>query len=223
MPWPAEVSEWWAQCVRAGYERQKQIAPEVVAYREIQELIAERDQLRATLAERKASFDLRWNADMRAIKRWQAAHPDQKRTWPDHADLCVWLLEQDDQLRATIARQEQAIEQLRDSACDKIMAMTDEQIAALSRLKGHDPADEVKLGKQAVKIAMQEVEIANLASAVRRQAEELERARKDAGLAKQIARGIIGDKALDQGRLSMLRAVLVRIEALAAAEKEPAK
>jgi hypothetical protein len=39
------------------------------------------------------SFELRWNADMRAIKRWQAA-TGRKLTWPDHADLCVWLLEE---------------------------------------------------------------------------------------------------------------------------------
>lgn len=40
------------------------------------------------------SFDIRWNADMRAIKRWQDAHPGKDNVWPDHADLCVWLLGQ---------------------------------------------------------------------------------------------------------------------------------
>jgi hypothetical protein len=39
------------------------------------------------------SFDLRWDADMRAIRRWQAA-TGRQLTWPDHADLVVWLLEQ---------------------------------------------------------------------------------------------------------------------------------
>ena len=43
--------------------------------------------------EHRASFDLRWRADMRAIKRWQEAH-GQPDMWPDHADLCVWLMEQ---------------------------------------------------------------------------------------------------------------------------------
>ncbi|MGX1237310.1 hypothetical protein AB7M71_010448 [Bradyrhizobium japonicum] len=38
------------------------------------------------------SFDIRWAANMRAIKRWQAAGPDRELTWPDHADLVVWLL-----------------------------------------------------------------------------------------------------------------------------------
>src|SRR5262249_52215733 len=46
------------------------------------------------IEEHDQSFDLRWKADMRAIKRWQAAAPGRELTWPDHADLCVWLLEQ---------------------------------------------------------------------------------------------------------------------------------
>lgn len=40
-----------------------------------------------------ASFNVRWEADMRAIKRWQEA-TGRKLVWPDHADLVVWLLEQ---------------------------------------------------------------------------------------------------------------------------------
>lgn len=50
----------------------------------VAELKAERDELQRV-------FDLRWKADMRAIKRWQAA-TGRTLTWPDHADLCVWLL-----------------------------------------------------------------------------------------------------------------------------------
>jgi hypothetical protein len=42
----------------------------------------------------EATFDLRWKADMRAIKRWQDAHPGNELVWPDHADLVVWLMEQ---------------------------------------------------------------------------------------------------------------------------------
>jgi hypothetical protein len=37
---------------------------------------------------------LRWDADMRAIKRWQAAHPERGEVWPDHADMVVWLLDE---------------------------------------------------------------------------------------------------------------------------------
>lgn len=44
------------------------------------------------------SFNLRWDADMRAIKRWQAEKPGRDMTWPDHADLVVWLLGQHEKL-----------------------------------------------------------------------------------------------------------------------------
>jgi hypothetical protein len=52
----------------------------------------DRDELQAT-------FDLRWKADMRAIKTWQAAHPGNELVWPDHADLCTWLAEERDSWR----------------------------------------------------------------------------------------------------------------------------
>jgi hypothetical protein len=37
------------------------------------------------------SFDMRWKADMKAIKRWQE-ETGRDLVWPDHQDLCVWLL-----------------------------------------------------------------------------------------------------------------------------------
>ena len=43
------------------------------------------------LDELRAGFELRWAADMRAIKEWQRV-TGRELTWPDHADLCVWLL-----------------------------------------------------------------------------------------------------------------------------------
>lgn len=52
------------------------------------------NRIREENHEWQASFDLRWKADCRARERWQAAHPDQPLTWPDHADMCVWLMEQ---------------------------------------------------------------------------------------------------------------------------------
>lgn len=64
------------------------------------ELKQENRALKAEIAEHDASFDLRWKADMRAIKRWQKA-TGKTAIWPDHADLCVWLLEQNDKLKAT--------------------------------------------------------------------------------------------------------------------------
>ena len=48
---------------------------------------------RADGAELQSGFNLRWKADMRAIKHWQEA-TGKHDTFPDHADLCVWLLEQ---------------------------------------------------------------------------------------------------------------------------------
>lgn len=53
----------------------------------------------AEVAALQQTFDLRWQADMRAIKRWQAANPGNDLTFPDRADMVVWLLEQDDKLR----------------------------------------------------------------------------------------------------------------------------
>ena len=50
----------------------------------------------------KASFDLRWKADMRAIKRWQAEDESRELTWPDHADMVLWLLGMDESDRKFI-------------------------------------------------------------------------------------------------------------------------
>lgn len=55
--------------------------------RELQAVRSERDELQRV-------FDLRWEADMRAIRRWQEAHPGNDHVWPDHADLVVWLMGQ---------------------------------------------------------------------------------------------------------------------------------
>jgi hypothetical protein len=48
-------------------------------------------------------FDLRWEADMRAVKRWQAANPGNDLIWPDRADLVVWLLDREDALLKRLA------------------------------------------------------------------------------------------------------------------------
>lgn len=52
---------------------------------------------RELLQDYEKGFELRYNADTRAIDKWRAAT---KRTMvlPDHADLCVWLLQQLDSL-----------------------------------------------------------------------------------------------------------------------------
>jgi hypothetical protein len=43
--------------------------------------------------EHEASLDIRWKSDMRAIERWRAGRADRELVWPDHADLCVNLLD----------------------------------------------------------------------------------------------------------------------------------
>jgi len=52
--------------------------------------------MRERIEELERTFAFRWDADMRAIKRWQAAHPGNDLVWPDHADMVVWLLEEHD-------------------------------------------------------------------------------------------------------------------------------
>lgn len=43
-------------------------------------------RLRQELAEHEHSFDLRWKADIRAIKMWQKAHPGREHVW--HPNKC---------------------------------------------------------------------------------------------------------------------------------------
>lgn len=58
------------------------------------QLMASAPVLREELDDMQRTFDLRWEADMRAIKRWREVHPGNELVMPDHADLVVWLLEQ---------------------------------------------------------------------------------------------------------------------------------
>jgi hypothetical protein len=51
-------------------------------------------QLRAEIADYETTFKFQRDANQRAIKRWQEAHPGNDLVWPDQADLCVWLMEQ---------------------------------------------------------------------------------------------------------------------------------
>lgn len=53
----------------------------------------ERDQYLKERAGRWAERDDNWEADQRAIKLWQEAHPDSDVVLPNHADMVVWLLD----------------------------------------------------------------------------------------------------------------------------------
>lgn len=85
--------------VRAVDERVKEMVAKHDA--RVTELLRANNAMleRARKAERDAkelrrTFDLQRRAQMRAIERWQAEHPGNDLTWPDHADMVVWLLEQ---------------------------------------------------------------------------------------------------------------------------------
>jgi hypothetical protein len=74
--------------------REMVLAKKNFFYRGVSNLLDDLNSALAEVSEMQASSDLRWKADMRAIKRWQKAHPGNDLVWPDHADLCVWLMEQ---------------------------------------------------------------------------------------------------------------------------------
>lgn len=60
------------------------------------------DAVLAEVAELQANFELRWQADRRAIAAWQAAHPESPHVWPDHADMCCWLMGEVERLRGEV-------------------------------------------------------------------------------------------------------------------------
>lgn len=51
-------------------------------------------------------FELRWAADMRAVRRWKTEKPGRDLEWPDHTDLCVWLLNEIERLELELRRYE---------------------------------------------------------------------------------------------------------------------
>jgi len=67
-----------------------------------------------------------------------------------------------DKANKRIAELEQACESLREDACSKILAMTDEQVKALSAFDGHNPEDEAKIGKALVETILLKKRIAEL-------------------------------------------------------------
>ena len=65
-------------------------------------VVGQRNKATDRIEKLEQLFDLRWAADMRAIKAWQIAHPDQPKTWPDHADLGTWCLSRIEKLEAAL-------------------------------------------------------------------------------------------------------------------------
>src|SRR5688500_5957327 len=60
----------------------------------------DRDYLDEEIADLRRTFELMWDADQRAIKVWQNAHPGSEMVWPDRSKLTLWLLERYDNLVA---------------------------------------------------------------------------------------------------------------------------
>lgn len=91
-------------------------------------------ELEEELAELQASFDLRWKADMRAIKRWHKDNPGNELTWPDHTDLCCWLM---DQLEKETEACAEAVQNLDISLCLDPMIVRTKAVGAIKdRING---------------------------------------------------------------------------------------
>lgn len=67
----------------------------------------ENAKLKADVADLERVFELRLDADRRAIDRWAKDHPDKPNTWPDLADMVTFLMKRLEDL-------EQAIDDVRD-------------------------------------------------------------------------------------------------------------
>ena len=78
------------------------------------EALAEAQQ---ELKDHEASFNLRWESDMRAIRRWQEAHPGNDNVWPDHTDLSVWLMGERDTYARLLRDVIAAFEHVKKSEC----------------------------------------------------------------------------------------------------------
>ncbi len=69
---------------------------------------------------------------MRAIKRWQE-ETGKREVWPDHADLCVWLLKQNEKLQANLDRCYGGSPSIYMEMCQDLVKR-DEEIARLKDL-----------------------------------------------------------------------------------------
>lgn len=75
----------------------------------IVDVVYEIERLQKDNDELQQAFDMRWQATQRAIKVWQTKHPSSDLTWPDHAELIVWLLDEIESLRAQVATLREAL------------------------------------------------------------------------------------------------------------------
>jgi hypothetical protein len=85
--------------------REALVAPGQQNAQRVQTLARAVFEQHASLEEYDFTFRLRWEADRRAILRWQEAHPGNDLKWPNHADLCVWLLGEIDRLEGLLGNE----------------------------------------------------------------------------------------------------------------------
>ena len=129
----AERAEAELADLKAKYAELDELAKNTVQC--LREADKDADLNESELAEMKQSFDLRWKADMRAIDHWRREHPDDDLTWPDHADLCVWLM-------GELA----ALRELHKVTCESAAANARE-LAALKARIAEAPVYEIPLSK----------------------------------------------------------------------------
>jgi hypothetical protein len=98
---------------------------------------------KAECAEKQATFDLMFSANLRGIKMWQDAHPGHSETWPDLAKLVAWLLSELTRLRDEVERWKGALalgQQNCDDAYDDLREERDEAIARAEKAEAERAA-----------------------------------------------------------------------------------
>lgn len=94
---------------------------ELAGASEMAQVVKEGDR---RLHELEALFDLQWKADQRGIKRWQAAAPegeDRSMTWPDRADMVVFLLDELERSEQTAGEAYQLVGQLSNGRAEALL------------------------------------------------------------------------------------------------------
>lgn len=115
-------AEAWGMIAPRGRMKSKQAIITALEYF-TEPVWRELSQQREDNAELRRYFDLRRDADQRAIARWQKAHPGKELVWPDHADLCVWLMVRYEELKNAAARMVDAMEVCH--VCGGLLALDD--------------------------------------------------------------------------------------------------
>ena len=80
-------------------ERDKWVESLAIERCRVSLVLKSRYKLHAEFRDLQRTFDLMWDADQRAIKRWQDAAPpgeDRSLIWPDRSKLTEWLLNERD-------------------------------------------------------------------------------------------------------------------------------